>query len=240
MKFKLIYSPNFTKKTRSIRKIRFLIIHYTGMQSKRVSISRLSNPNSKVSCHYLIDRKGEIIQMVNDNKIAWHAGKSRWKNLINLNDNSIGIELVNKGHKLGYQKFHSKQISSLINLCQTLKRKYKIKPTNILGHSDIAPLRKIDPGEKFPWFHLSKKGLGIWYKKINYRKSDKDRKKIRKDFFKNLFVIGYRYFSKSRSSSKDKYLIKAFQMRFLPTNVKGVIDKKTLQISHYLAIQHKK
>ena len=124
MKLKLICSPNFTKKTRSSKKIRFIIIHYTGMQSKRVSISRLTNPNSKVSCHYLIDRRGEIIQMVNDNKIAWHAGKSRWKNLKNLNNNSIGIELVNKGHNLGYQKFHYKQINSLTNLCLILKRKY--------------------------------------------------------------------------------------------------------------------
>jgi len=240
MKFKTIQSPNFTKKTRSAKKITFIIIHYTGMQSKRVSISRLSSPNSKVSCHYLIDRKGEIIQMVNDNKIAWHAGKSRWKNLRNLNSNSIGIELVNKGHKLGYQKFHYKQINSLTNLCLILKKKYRIKPANILGHSDVAPLRKIDPGEKFPWFHLSKKGLGIWYKKINYTVNNKSKKEIRKDFFKNLFVIGYRYFSKGNSSSKDRYLVKAFQMRFSPKNVKGIIDQKTLKISHYLATRCKK
>tara|TARA_B100000767_G_C19699017_1_gene507518 strand:+ start:502 stop:1215 length:714 start_codon:yes stop_codon:yes gene_type:complete len=235
MKLKIVKSPNYTKKSRSLKKIKFIIIHYTGMQSKRVSISRLLSLSSKVSCHYLIDRKGEIIQMVNDNKIAWHAGKSKWKNIKELNKDSIGIELVNKGHRLGYQAFHFRQIKSLIHLCLILKKKYKIKPNNILGHSDIAPLRKIDPGEKFPWFRLSKKGLGIWYKKIKNKKLVKSKKKIRKIFFNNLSVIGYRYFSKKNSSNKDRYLIKAFQMRFLPKNVNGIIDQKTFKISHYLA-----
>ena len=235
MKLKIIKSPNYTKKSRNLKKIKFIIIHYTGMQSKRVSISKLLSLSSKVSCHYLIDRKGEIIQMVNDNKIAWHAGKSKWKNIKELNKDSIGIELVNKGHRLGYQGFHFRQIKSLTHLCLILKKKYKIKTANILGHSDIAPLRKIDPGEKFPWFQLSKKGLGIWYKKIKNKKFVKNRKKIRNIFFNNLSLIGYRYFSKKNSSTKDRYLIKAFQMRFLPKNVNGIIDQKTLKISHYLA-----
>jgi N-acetylmuramoyl-L-alanine amidase len=235
MKLKIIKSPNYTKKSRNLKKIKFIIIHYTGMQSKRVSISKLLSLSSKVSCHYLIDRKGEIIQMVNDNKIAWHAGKSKWKNIKELNKYSIGIELVNKGHRLGYQGFHFRQIKSLTHLCLILKKKYKIKTANILGHSDIAPLRKIDPGEKFPWFQLSKKGLGIWYKKIKNKKFVKNRKKIRNIFFNNLSLIGYRYFSKKNSSTKDRYLIKAFQMRFLPKNVNGIIDQKTLKISHYLA-----
>ena len=169
MKITRINSPCFSKRTRKLSKIKFIVIHYTGMQSKRVSIQRLISKKHKVSCHYLIDRSGKIIQMVDENKIAWHAGKSKWKNFINLNNSSLGIELVNRGHRLGYQSFSKSQIKQLVKFCLQLKKKYKIKKSNILGHSDIAPLRKIDPGEKFPWLKLEKKGLGIWYKiKQNY------------------------------------------------------------------------
>ena len=125
------------------------------MQSEIESINRLINKNSKVSCHYLINRKGTIMQMVKENKIAWHAGVSKWKNIKNLNKNSIGIELVNKGHFFGYENYSNLQINSLIKLCSKLKKKYKIHKENFLGHSDIAPYRKIDPGEKFPWKKLS-------------------------------------------------------------------------------------
>ena len=120
------------------------------MQSEIESINRLKDPAFKVSCHYIINRKGQIIRMVDDKNIAWHAGKSKWKKFSNLNDVSLGIELVNKGHRLGYQNFSNKQILSLIRLCKILKKKYFIKTENFLGHSDIAPLRKNDPGEKFP------------------------------------------------------------------------------------------
>jgi N-acetylmuramoyl-L-alanine amidase len=130
------------------------------MQSEIASINRLKNSKAKVSCHYLINRKGEITQMVKENKVAWHAGKSKWKNFNNLNDSSIGIELVNKGHEFGYQNFSKNQITSLISLCKFLKKRYMIKKENFLGHSDIAPLRKLDPGEKFPWKKLSKFKLG--------------------------------------------------------------------------------
>ena len=116
------YSPNFSKANRLDKDIKFVIIHYTGMQSEIESIKRLKNPKSKVSCHYLINRKGEIIQMVKDINIAWHAGKSKWKKFNNLNNSSLGIELVNKGHKFGYQNFSNKQISSLIKLCRNLKK----------------------------------------------------------------------------------------------------------------------
>ena len=157
------YSPNFSKKTRKIKDIKLIVIHYTGMQSRIASIKRLSSKLHKVSCHYLIDRKGKILKMVDENKVAWHAGKSKWKNLINLNKNSIGIELVNKGHQFGYENFTNIQLNNLVKLCHILKKKYKIKNSNIIGHSDIAPLRKKDPGEKFPWKKLKKNKLGIWY-----------------------------------------------------------------------------
>ena len=151
MKIKTELSQNFSPKIRSKRSIKFIIIHYTGMQSEIETINRLKDVRSKVSCHYLINRKGLITQMVRDNRVAWHAGKSKWKNFKNLNENSIGIELVNKGHEFGYENFSKIQIKNLINLCKNLKKKYIIKTENILGHSDIAPLRKSDPGEKFPW-----------------------------------------------------------------------------------------
>ena len=235
MRNKIDLSPNYSKKTRNIKDIKFVIIHYTGMQSEIESIERLKDPKKKVSSHYLINRKGQIIKMVHERKTAWHAGKSRWKNFTNLNRYSIGIELVNKGHEFGYQKFSNIQIKSLIRLCKSLKKKYKIKDDYFLGHSDIAPLRKVDPGENFPWQKLSKYNLGVWYKeksqKINFQKS-----KIRYNFFQNLYKIGYRYFSlKKRTIKRDRKIIKAFQLRFLPNKVSGNLDQKTLKISYYLA-----
>ncbi len=235
MTLKTIYSPNFSKKTRKINDIKFIIIHYTGMQSKIASIRRLSSLKHKVSCHYLIDRKGGIIKMVDDNKVAWHAGKSKWKNFNNLNKNSIGIELVNKGHEFGYEKFTNSQINRLIKLCTNLKKKYKVKNSNILGHSDIAPFRKKDPGEKFPWRKLKNNKIGVWYKILKVKNIKLNTKDIEKFFFKNLFKIGYRYFQKDRRSKNDVYIVEAFQRRYLPKKITGKIDLKTFKISHFLA-----
>ena len=235
MIIKSSYSLNFSKKFRNNKDIKLIVIHYTGMQSKIESIKRLLSPKHKVSCHYLIDRKGQILKMVDDNKVAWHAGKSKWKNYDNLNKYSIGIELVNKGHEFGYEKFTISQMNNLIKLCQSLKKKYKIKNSNIVGHSDVAPLRKQDPGEKFPWQKLQKNKIGIWYKKLQSKSVKLNDKEVKKLFFKNLFKIGYRYFDKNRRTEKDIFLIEAFQRRFLPNKVTGKIDQKTLEISHFLA-----
>jgi len=228
-------STNYSKKKRSLKDIKFIIIHYTGMQSEVAAIKRLKNLKSKVSCHYLINRKGKVIRMVDDTYIAWHAGKSRWKNFVNLNKNSLGIELVNKGHQFGYQAFSNQQIKSLISLCKVLKKKFSIKKENFLGHSDIAPLRKSDPGEKFPWKKLNQHGLGKWYKKNN-RNIKINTSKIDSLFFKNLKKLGYNYFSVHKKSSNDKKIIKSFQMHYLPKNVTGKIDQKTFKISHFLSI----
>ena len=203
------------------------------MQSEIESIKRLKNPKFKVSCHYLINRNRKIFQMVKEKNIAWHAGKSKWKKFNKINENSIGIELVNKGHQFGYQNFSKFQIKSLIWLCKKLKKKYNIKSENFLGHSDIAPLRKIDPGEKFPWKNLSNHKIGKWYK-VKKFKTDINLKARKKIFFKNLKKIGYGYFSLSKRSIKDMKIIKAFQRRYLPENVNGKIDKKTFKISHFL------
>ena len=231
---KIELSPNFSKKKRSNKSIKFVIIHYTGMQSEIESIKRLKSRFHKVSCHYLINREGKIIQIVQDNKVSWHAGKSRWKNFINLNEKSIGIELVNKGHDFGYEKFSNKQINSLIKLCLKLKRNYKIKKENFLGHSDVSPLRKIDPGEKFPWKKLSKFKIGLWYKKIRKKQFCNSQLKT-KIFYKNLYKIGYRYFKKNQRHKNDYFVVKAFQRKYLPNFVSGKLNRKTMEICHFLA-----
>ena len=226
-------TQNYSRKT---RKIKYVIIHYTGMQSEIESIKRLKDPKSKVSAHYLINVSGKVIQLVKDNDVAWHAGKSRWKNDKNLNTLSLGIELQNKGHKQKYPSFPKKQINSLVLLLSKLKKKYKLSKKNILGHSDIAPLRKFDPGKKFPWKILEKKELAnklIIKNKLKIK--TKNKQKIRKIFFTNLYKIGYRYFKISSRSKTDKKIVMAFQSRFLQKNIDGKIDLKTLKISHFLA-----
>ena len=228
-------SSNYSTKKRLKSSIKFVILHYTGMQSEIEAIKRLKNNKSKVSCHYFINRKGQITQMVKDNNVAWHAGKSKWKNIKNLNENSIGIELVNRGHEFGYQNFSNIQILSLIKLCKKLKKKYAIKKENFLGHSDIAPLRKLDPGEKFPWKRLSKHNLGLWYGNSKKKLKLNNRKKMKNLFFKNLYKIGFRYFKVNKGSKKDKSIVKSFQQHYYPQNISGKIDLKTLKISYFLA-----
>jgi N-acetylmuramoyl-L-alanine amidase len=232
----LNYSPNFNPKKRNSKQIKFIIFHYTGMKSESDALSRLTNIQSQVSSHYLIKKNGEIIKLVPDLFIAWHAGKSSWKNYKSLNPNSIGIEITNPGHEYGYKKFTKKQISSLLKLSSFLIKKYKISPKNILGHSDIAVLRKKDPGEKFPWEYLSKNKIGIWHT-LNKQELTKNRKlkisKIERNiFFNNLFKIGY-----LKDKGKDKYLnelAKNFQRRFRRELVDGKIDQECLLISKSL------
>ena len=163
LKTTLNYSPNFNPKKRTSKQIKFIIFHYTGMRKESEAINRLTNIQSEVSCHYLIKKNGEIITIVPDLYIAWHAGKSFWGKHKSLNLNSVGIEITNPGHEFNYKKFSKKQISSLLKLSKFLIKKYKINPKNILGHSDVALDRKKDPGEKFPWKYLSQKKIGLWH-----------------------------------------------------------------------------
>ena len=235
MKIKTIKSPSYSIKNYNKKKVVFIVIHYTGMQSERVSIERLTSKTSKVSSHYLINREGKVNKLVDEKNIAWHAGKSKWKNFINLNSQSIGIELVNKGHQFGYENFSKKQISKLVLLCKNLIKKYEIKKTNILAHSDVAPLRKIDPGEKFPWRHLAKKKIGYWYNTSKLKNYNFNKINLRKLFFKNLHKIGYRFFDIKKPSRYDLKVVKAFQRRFRQNKVNGLIDQECLKISHYLA-----
>ena len=240
IKTTLNYSPNFNPIKRSAKKIKFIIFHYTGMEKESDTINRLTNIQSKVSSHYLIKNNGEIVRLVPDLYIAWHAGESSWKNYKSLNQNSIGIEITNPGHQHGYKKFTAKQIFSILRLSKFLIEKYKIKSKNILGHSDVAPHRKKDPGEKFPWEYLSNNKIGIWHT-LNKQDLTKNRKikisKIEENiFFRNLFKIGY---SKTylKDSNKNKYLrelAKTFQRRFRQELVDGKIDQECLIISKNL------
>ena len=227
------YSPNFNNYKRNKSDIKFLIIHYTGMRKEKDAIERLTNIQSEVSSHYFIKYNGKIIQLIPDLYTAWHAGKSAWGKKKLLNDFSIGIEISNTGHNYGYKNYKKKQITALIKLLRNLKKKYKIKSENILGHSDIAPVRKKDPGEKFPWKKLAKKKLSIWHKvnskilkKLRRKKCDKFEKNL---FLKNISKIGY-------VKCKTFYMVRAFQMRFRPELVNGKIDKECLKISENLII----
>lgn len=236
----LNYSPNFNPKKRTSKQIKFIIFHYTGIKSESDALKRLTEIQSDVSCHYLIKNNGEIVKIVPDLYIAWHAGKSSWKNYKSLNQNSIGIEITNPGHEYGYKNFTQKQITTLVKLSKFLIKKYKINPKNILGHSDIAVLRKKDPGEKFPWEYLAKNKIGIWHT-LNKQDLLKNRKlkisKIEENiFFRNLFKIGY---SKTfpKNIGRNKYLrelIKSFQRRFRQELVDGKIDQESLLINKSL------
>ena len=236
----LNYSPNFNSRKRKPSQIKFIIFHYTGMKKESDAISRLTEIQSEVSSHYLIKKNGAIVTLVPELYIAWHAGKSSWKNYELLNKNSIGIEISNPGHQFNYKKFSKKQISSLLKLSKFLIKKYKIDPKNILGHSDIAPDRKKDPGEKFPWKYLAKKKIGLWHSLLTQRlkenRSLKASKISKNHFLNNLFKIGY---SKKtpKKMNKEKYLIfviKAFQRRYRQELINGKIDKECLFISENL------
>ena len=228
------YSPNFDPNKRKSNQIKFLILHYTGMRKERDAISRLTKIQSEVSSHYLIKKNGDIVVMVPDLYIAWHAGESSWKNFKSLNKNSIGIEISNPGHEHNYLNFSKKQIKSILYLSKLLIKKYKIRSNNVLGHSDIAPFRKKDPGEKFPWKYLAKIGIGRWHSISNKTLKENRNKKINineeKIFFKNLFKIGY-----SKKILYKKTLVSAFQRRYRQELINGKIDQECLLISQNLA-----
>jgi len=238
MKISKLYSPNFDRKKRSNKSIKLIIIHYTGMQSERESLIRLCNRKSKVSSHFVIGLNGKVYRLVQDNQIAWHAGKSCWTKYRQLNKNSIGIELVNRGHQFGYTNFKKKQLSNLVKICKSLIKKYKIKRRNIVGHSDISPLRKVDPGEKFPWKLLAKKKIGIWHncrsgflRKFRKFKIYSKRDKIQ--FIKNLKKIGYCVSANNKFSFNKT--TKAFQRHYRKELINGVLDKECIIIAQNLS-----
>ena len=225
------YSPNFDIRKRSKKNIKYIVYHYTGMKNDKTAIKRLTNFNSKVSCHYYIDRKGSLTCMVPDLYIAWHAGKSKWKNDKLLNKTSIGIEISNPGHENGYESFKKKQLKCLIKITKLLIKKYSIKKQNILGHSDIAPLRKKDPGEKFPWKFFANNKIGLWHK-INLRKCKILRGKHlnieSRIFFEKLKKFGYSV--NTSKKNEQKKIVTSFQRRFRPELIDGKIDRECFEI----------
>ena len=233
MKKIINYSPNFYLKKRNSKQIKFIIFHYTGMKKEKDAINKLTSIQSQVSSHYLVKTNGDIVILVPDLYIAWHAGKSTWKNFKSLNKNSIGIEISNPGHEHKYINFSKKQILSILKLSKSLMKNYNILSKNILGHSDIAPFRKKDPGEKFPWKTLSKFGIGHWHslsqnilKKYRNEKINSLEEKI---FYKNLNKIGY-----TKNILDKKIFINAFQRRYRQELINGKIDRECLLISKSL------
>ena len=232
------YSINFDTSKRRKNLIKFIIIHYTGMKKENDAIKKLCNPKSKVSSHYFIKNNGDVLNLVPNLYTAWHAGISCWKNYSSLNKYSIGIEINNPGHNHRYSDFSSKQIHSLIKLLRYLIKKYEINKRNVLGHSDISPNRKKDPGEKFPWKKLAKLNLCKWHnlneKKIKSFRNIRLSKLEEKLFFNNLQKIGYLKISNKRDKNKKNSIIKAFQRKFRQGLINGKTDQECLLISKNL------
>ena len=234
----LNYSPNFDTKKRKKREIKFIVFHYTGMNKEKDAIKKLTSFKSKVSSHYFIKKSGEILNLVPDLYIAWHAGISKWKNYTSLNKQSIGIEINNPGHNIKYKNYSNKQIASVIKLSKFLIKKYKIKFNFVLGHSDIAPDRKKDPGEKFPWKKLAKNKIGYWHdlnsNKLLSERCIKISYKDKAAFIKNLNKIGYQKNLIKNNVKFSKILTTSFQRRFRQELINGIIDKECLTISKNL------
>jgi N-acetylmuramoyl-L-alanine amidase len=151
-------SPNHDER---MLPVSMIVLHYTGMQDDASAIARLCDPEAKVSCHYLVAEDGQILRMVPEERRAWHAGNSWWRGVTDVNSASIGIEIVNPGHEFGYQPFPEEQIDALVPLIADIKERHGITRGNIVGHSDIAPTRKQDPGELFPWGRFAKLRLAL-------------------------------------------------------------------------------
>jgi len=187
--------------------IDMLVLHYTGMASAAAALDRLCDPAAKVSAHYVVDEEGMVYALVPEDCRAWHAGVSHWAGASNINSRSIGIELVNPGHEFGYRAFAEEQIAALIPLCHSILVRHPIPSARVLGHSDIAPARKEDPGELFPWMRLAKNGIGLWPPK---RESDFGPEALAR--------FGY-----DPSAPTDK-VVTAFQRHFRPRKLDGVWD----------------
>ncbi len=203
-------SPNFNERQLPVSMI---VLHYTGMQSAEAALARLTDPTAEVSAHYLIDEDGTIHRLVAEDKRAWHAGQSHWRGITDVNSASIGIELVNPGHEFGYRDFAPAQIEALIPLLAEIKDRYEITRGNVVGHSDIAPTRKHDPGELFPWAQLARLRLAL----PRPTKNLMDPLWSDAGFLLALERFGYEVTDKLAA-------VVAFQRRFRPELIDGEID----------------
>ena len=202
-------SLNFDSRV-GVKKPSMIILHYTGMQSEDAALERLCNPTAKVSSHYFISENGETLNLVDESKRAWHAGISYWNGKTDINSESIGIEIVNPGHEFGYRPFSSAQIKSVSSLCVRLIDRYAIPAFNVLGHSDIAPKRKEDPGELFPWKQLASEGVGAWPRTTDGDLAAGQAMLKKGDFKKHLVKMGY------NPDVPEENLIVAFHRHFYP------------------------
>lgn len=211
-------------------RVRHLIVHYTGMRSCEDALSRMCDEASRVSAHYLIDEAGSIYKMVPEDRRAWHAGVSFWAGVRDLNSTSIGIELVNPGHEFGYRSFPEAQMSAFAKLSQQIIKRHRINPDDVLGHSDIAPGRKTDPGELFPWREMAAYGIGTWPQTSKSLNQPVELETA----LGHLSNIGYAVPSSPnlgadildvKTGTKD--VIAAFQRRYRQNQVDGVLDLET-------------
>lgn len=225
------------------------LIHllYTG-ESLENALKTFADPKESVSVHYMIAENGDIYSLVPETNCAWHAGKSNWGKLYGLNRYAIGIALVNQGitheaaNTLGWQaKFPSyseKQIQALVLLCQDIIKRYAIKPWNIVGHSDVAPERKYDPGLQFPWKKLAEKGVGLWPETIS---TVLTKEVSKEEFLKKLAIYGYAIPKNiSVQDWETKKVVAAFQAHFRPNKVDGIIDAETSEILNQLLVELKR
>ncbi len=221
-------SPNFDDRPDGA-KIKYLILHYTGMATGEEALDRLCDSKSKVSSHYLIEEDGRIFTLVPETKRAWHAGISAWEDDRNINGISIGIEMVNPGHdspgyKGNYRPFPAVQMAALIGLCQDILSRHDIMPCYVLGHSDVAPDRKCDPGELFDWQLLASVGIGIWPSGNVKIHTDESFNKV--VFQQKLVKYGYKIKITDTHDHQTSDVIRAFQRHFRPADVSGILDKE--------------
>lgn len=197
-----------------------LILHYTGMTSAAAALDRLCDPAARVSAHYVIDEDGSVFRLVDESRRAWHAGVSHWAGRDGLNDVSIGIELVNPGHEHGYRGFPEAQMRACIALCREILDRWPIPPGRVLAHSDVAPLRKDDPGELFDWERLARAGIGLWPGEAETEAEPPDEAGLRAA----LARFGYGLTSSAADPALLSVVVRAFQRHFAPDCLGGPFD----------------
>lgn len=225
-------SPNVNERRGGLTP-EILVLHYTGLETVERSIKVLADPICQVSCHYVIDDRGTVTQMVPEALRAWHAGVSHWKGQTDLNSWSIGIEIQNPGHELGYPDFPPEQMASVIALSQDIITRNKIPAAHVLAHSDIAPLRKIDPGEKFDWSLLARNGVGHWLAPMSVdameTNSGNEEPASLAGFQSLMKQYGYGCPQSGELDAETEKYIMAFQRHFRPERIDGKLDQSTFQ-----------
>jgi len=232
-------SPNFEPR-RGVGQPDMLLLHYTGLKSCAKAIDWLSRPESKVSCHYVVDEAGQTTQMVAENQRAWHAGLASWHDETDINSASVGIEIHNPGHELGYPEFPEAQMRALEALCADIMARHRIRPERVLAHSDVAPKRKKDPGEKFPWARLARQGIGHWVEPVPVNQADPGIARdaagpLVGDVQAVLARYGYGVQSTGVIDPLTEFVVTAFQRHFRPERVDGRIDQSTITTLERLA-----